>query len=235
MSFNLKRYRADRLTEESIITELKRVAENFGYRRYSRHDFDSVSSTCKGSVVIERFGSWDAALAATKLSLSPCRRRRKDRIPTNDLLSELARIWESLGHRPSKTEWDNSDARYSYTTYKNRFEGWLSACKVLVDEEQLHEVNKTKTARHNAGEKPIPKERSRNVPLKVRLAVLKRDRFRCVLCGRSPATHSGVTLHLDHKIPYSDGGETTQENLQTLCQDCNWGKGNNTNLNDKGT
>jgi hypothetical protein len=235
MSFNLKRYRADRLTEESVITELKRVAEYFGYRRYSRHDFDSVSSTCKGSVVIERFGSWDAALAATKLSLTPYRRRRKDRIPTNDLLSELARIWELLGHRPSKTEWENSDAKYSYTTYKTRFGGWLNACKVIVDEEPLREANKTETARQTAGEKHIPKERSRYVPLKVRLAVLKRDRFRCVLCGRSPATHSGVTLHLDHKIPYSNGGETTQKNLHALCQDCNWGKGNDAKFNDKGT
>jgi 5-methylcytosine-specific restriction endonuclease McrA len=72
---------------------------------------------------------------------------------------------------------------------------------------------------------PVSKERSRNIPLKVRLAVLKRDNYRCVLCGRSPATHRNISLHLDHKHAYANGGKTTQENLQTLCEDCNWGKG----------
>ncbi len=71
----------------------------------------------------------------------------------------------------------------------------------------------------------IPKEKSRNVPLKMRLAVMKRDDYKCVLCGRSPATHAGVTLHLDHIVPYANGGETVKDNLRTLCEDCNWGKG----------
>jgi 5-methylcytosine-specific restriction endonuclease McrA len=34
----------------------------------------------------------------------------------------------------------------------------------------------------------------------------------------------GVVLHVDHIIPWSKGGQTVDENLQTLCDRCNLGK-----------
>jgi 5-methylcytosine-specific restriction endonuclease McrA len=37
-------------------------------------------------------------------------------------------------------------------------------------------------------------------------------------------TPSNIKLHIDHIKPYSLGGETTEDNLRTLCQDCNLGK-----------
>lgn len=36
----------------------------------------------------------------------------------------------------------------------------------------------------------------------------------------------GVKLHVDHVVPVSRGGKSTMDNLQTLCEDCNCGKGN---------
>src|ERR1035437_7497323 len=45
-------------------------------------------------------------------------------------------------------------------------------------------------------------------------------RFRCVACGRSPATHMDFELHADHIVSVYDGGKATFENLQTLI----WGK-----------
>ena len=36
----------------------------------------------------------------------------------------------------------------------------------------------------------------------------------------------GVKLHVDHILPVSRGGKTVMSNLQTLCEDCNCGKGN---------
>ena len=58
----------------------------------------------------------------------------------------------------------------------------------------------------------------------LRYEILKRDGFRCQLCGRT-AKDDGVKLHVDHILPVSKGGQTTPENLRTLCQDCNLGKG----------
>jgi 5-methylcytosine-specific restriction endonuclease McrA len=55
---------------------------------------------------------------------------------------------------------------------------------------------------------------------------LQRDRFTCCACGASPALSPGVELHVDHIVPWSKGGETGLENLQTLCSVCNLGKSN---------
>jgi 5-methylcytosine-specific restriction endonuclease McrA len=59
----------------------------------------------------------------------------------------------------------------------------------------------------------------------LRYKVLCRDRFRCQICGRSPAKDFGVEIHVDHIIPWSKGGTNTEQNLRVLCFDCNLGKG----------
>lgn len=58
----------------------------------------------------------------------------------------------------------------------------------------------------------------------MRYDVLRRDGFRCVRCGRG--REDGVKLHVDHIKPVSRGGKSVMDNLQTLCEDCNCGKGN---------
>ena len=65
---------------------------------------------------------------------------------------------------------------------------------------------------------------SRKISDRLRYQVLKRDSFKCCACGASPAKDSSIELHVDHIIPWSKGGETTTDNLQTLCSRCNLGK-----------
>ena len=57
----------------------------------------------------------------------------------------------------------------------------------------------------------------------LRFDVMKRDGFKCQLCGRTQK--DGVTLEVDHVFPVAKGGLTVMSNLQTLCKDCNRGKG----------
>lgn len=64
---------------------------------------------------------------------------------------------------------------------------------------------------------------------KLRYAVMQRDQFRCVLCGAT--VDSGAKLHVDHIIPVSKGGKTEMNNLRTLCDRCNLGKGASYNPN----
>lgn len=66
----------------------------------------------------------------------------------------------------------------------------------------------------------------RKIPARLRYEVLRRDNFRCKICGRSPKDNENIKLHIDHIKPFSEGGESTEENLQTLCEDCNLGKSN---------
>lgn len=70
----------------------------------------------------------------------------------------------------------------------------------------------------------IPQRRYReSIKPKLRYEILKRDHFRCTLCGAS--ANDGVKLHVDHIFPVSRGGSTTRANLRTLCAQCNLGKG----------
>ncbi len=56
----------------------------------------------------------------------------------------------------------------------------------------------------------------------MRYEIMRRDGFRCVLCGRG--AEDGVKLHVDHILPVSKGGKTEVGNLRTLCSECNMGK-----------
>lgn len=56
----------------------------------------------------------------------------------------------------------------------------------------------------------------------LRYEVLKRDGFRCTICGAT--AQDGVKLHVDHIFPVSKGGRTVMSNLRTLCDRCNLGK-----------
>lgn len=53
------------------------------------------------------------------------------------------------------------------------------------------------------------------ISTELRQFILERDGYECVDCG------SDDHLQIDHIHPVSKGGETTEENLQTLCRPCN--------------
>ena len=96
---------------------------------------------------------------------------------------------------------------------------WLRKCP-----ECQASNNRDKKKAISLFEKKDIRKGGRKIPDKLRYQVLKRDNFKCCACGASPAKDSSVELHIDHIIPWSKGGETTLENLQTLCSKCNLGK-----------
>jgi hypothetical protein len=77
--------------------------------------------------------------------------------------------------------------------------------------------------RQSSAEALRARERSLMTPA-LRVDILRRDGFRCRMCGAS--ADEGSTLHVDHILPVSRGGRTLPENLQALCQSCNLGKSN---------
>jgi len=64
---------------------------------------------------------------------------------------------------------------------------------------------------------------TRNISQRIRFAVLYRDNFTCQYCGRKPPE---VSLHVDHRVPFSLGGDNSLENLLAACNECNLGKSN---------
>ncbi len=59
----------------------------------------------------------------------------------------------------------------------------------------------------------------------LRKYIKERDNYTCKCCGLSVKEEPNLLLEIDHIIPVSKGGLTTEENLQTLCWRCNRSKG----------
>ncbi len=58
---------------------------------------------------------------------------------------------------------------------------------------------------------------------KLRMKVIKRDDFRCRVCGRNPKDYIDLELHVHHIRPWAVGGVTEETNLMTLCHTCHNG------------
>lgn len=246
MDFNFQRKQINEMPESKILEELEKAAKHFNYIEFGRRDFDKIASISSSTVRKHYDGSWTKGLEALKkhlqqkgLDLSPRPFAPNRILSDKELFDEMERIWNKVGQRPSRTEWEMSEPKISYNTYKQRFGGWTNAClkfieyktggDILADDFVLPDREEQKTQRENKVE--YKKENSRNISLSVRLEVLSRDKFRCVFCGKSPATDIGTKLHIDHIEPFSKGGKSTLENLQTLCEECNLGKSNRVVIN----
>lgn len=59
----------------------------------------------------------------------------------------------------------------------------------------------------------------------LRESIKNRDGFACQMCGLSITVEKNLLLEIDHIIPLSKGGVTSESNLQTLCWKCNRSKG----------
>ena len=67
-----------------------------------------------------------------------------------------------------------------------------------------------------------PEQERNKMTQSLRYNILRRDGFRCQLCGATAA--DGAKLEVDHIVPISKGGLTEPANLRTLCSQCNRGK-----------
>jgi CRISPR/Cas system-associated protein Cas10 (large subunit of type III CRISPR-Cas system) len=73
----------------------------------------------------------------------------------------------------------------------------------------------------NEAEQSIKYQRSLMTSSK-RYDIMRRDGFKCKLCGRS--ADEGANLEVDHILAVSRGGKSIDSNLRTLCRECNQGK-----------
>ena len=223
MDFNFQRKRINTISEDRKLEELEKAAMYFNYIEFSWRDFNKVSNISASAIKVH-FGSWKKALEALNLhlqkkgmKLSP-RPYAPQRIYSDeDLFIEMERIWKKVGQRPSRTEWEMFEPKISIAAYKNRFGSWTNACLKFIEFKMGGEILSDNFVRYETVDPlthekrakiSLAKENSRNVPLILRLKVLQRDNFRCVFCGKSPATDLGTKLHIDHIFPFSKGGKS---------------------------
>jgi len=238
MKFQFERKQISKVSRHTIIDELEKVAKHYNYSDFRQADFNKLSNISHDTVCRE-LGSWKNIMEFLKEFLKQkgiefTIGSRRSEFTKQEMFDEIERIWTELGHRPSRNEWVANEPNISYDTIYRHFSSWTNACLKFIEYKSgdtfqiKDDLNKTFSKDNQA---PIAKTRSkskivnsRTISLSVRMKVMNRDKFRCIFCGKSPATDLGTKLHIDHIIPFSKGGSNQFENLQTLCDECNFGK-----------
>jgi hypothetical protein len=222
MKFELKSYNRN-TPEEDLLDDLRRAAVLFG-GKITKAKYDTVGKFSSGTFE-NRFGTWSKALISAGLEVNQTRDLSEDK-----LFENLEEVWLKLGRQPKYDEFKAPLSKFSQRPYEKRFGSWYKALEKFVEvanadvpvselEDEVTEVVDTSNA--------ITQHKTkRDINWRMRFQVLSRDNFRCMSCGLSPAIAPGTILHVDHIKPWSKGGETVLENLQTLCATCNLGKSN---------
>lgn len=218
--------------DDELLSDLKNVAHLLLKSSVTLDEFNLSSKYCS-DVLVRRFGSWDNALKSAGLA-SHVRPILKE----EDLFENILNVWVHFGRQPKYAEMNQIPSTISAGTYERKFGSWIKALfafeaytnssKQRPVQEQLATESKKEisiTFNENVKENPAP-EKKRQISLSLRYNVLKRDGFKCVKCGRTPAVDRSIELQIDHIVPFSMGGLTSIGNLQTTCSDCNLGKGN---------
>ena len=221
-----------RLTDDEILAAIRLVSEKYGGNPVTQELFNQHAEM-NAATVRDRFGSWGAGLNRAGVAISNHGKRYSD----EDYFENLLSVWTHHGRQPKYGEMDEPPSAISSNAYEKKWGTWTRALLAFV--ERVNSDNRQNEAepipvapetvarqvqRRRPGRRRAKEEDQRQIKLGLRYAVLKRDRFRCVLCGASPATNLGCVLHVDHVVPWSKGGETIAENLRSLCEDCNLGK-----------
>jgi hypothetical protein len=217
----------DDRSDESLLNEVRRVAARYSGSNLTLSEFAKLSSKVSGQTLRKRFGTWGNALERAGLAnLYAAPRRFTD----EQCFENLANVWTHLGRCPKFLELKEPPSVINPDTYDSRWGTWRKSLKAFVDwadAEGATTAPEGDALLNESGPvRIVPSEADRReVRPGLKFKVLMRDRFRCLACGRSPATHLNVELHADHIVSVHDGGKTALQNLQTLCRDCNLGKG----------
>lgn len=212
--FNLETQHRN-VPEDDLAADLQRVARTLKSSTVTWDQYGRLGHY-SAETLRRRFGSWNAALERAGLGIG-----KRWRIPDEQLFNNLADIWMRLGRQPRRDDLDRRGSRISRSTYEARFGTWGKALQAFVAFANADdEVSGPSPFSSRVRRPRSPRQPS----LRLRFKVLRRDRFRCANCGRSPARLPTVELHVDHVKPWSAGGVTVLENLRTLCSECNLGK-----------
>ncbi|WP_413438675.1 homing endonuclease associated repeat-containing protein [Sulfuriferula sp. GW1] len=219
--------------DEELLADLRRSAKALSRETITMAEYEEVGKS-HPSTIQRRFGSWRKALELAGLQPS----RSKIGITDDELFENIKALWISLGRQPRYNEVKTPSSQFSARTYENRFGSWSKALGGFVawvnsdpQDRPQQNVAGEQSAADSTVQTSLAKRRTRReISDRQRFRILVRDGFRCKACGASPLMQSGVELHVDHILPWSKGGETTDDNLESKCKQCNLGKGNAFNV-----
>lgn len=220
-----------RISDKELLEDIKNSAISMSKNTLTTTEYTKYGKF-KVQTILTRFDSWDSALKQADLTPTGFNLHYTDQ----DLFNEIEDTWVKLCRQPTTSDIKKGFSKISLNTYTRRFGGWRNALEAFVNyinedplpeevesvvEEPSISLNKKKTRPEF---KKIDRRTNRDINLRLRFKVFQRDNFKCNICGISPAIDPRVILHVDHIFPWSKGGETVLENLQSLCSKCNLGK-----------
>ena len=208
------------ISDDEMIDDLRCIAEKLNKTNISKTENEQFGKYSYTSYR-NHFGSWKNALLRAGLD-----RARNFGTSREEYLENLKDVWTKLGRQPKYKDMVIPFSKLSSTAYAHFFGNWTNALiefQKYLDEELVETVD---TIKNIPSSKLNNHKTQRNINWRLRFKVMQRDNFKCRLCGRSPANDMLIILHVDHIFPWSKGGETVFENLQTLCSVCNIGKSN---------
>ena len=223
MKFELERLNQS-MPDEELLADMRRVSKELGQDFVTTIQQDKFGKY-NSSTIKRRFGSW--LKAHEKAGLKKARLQENKLLPEEELFRNIEGVWVKLGRQPRVSEMFPPLSKYGSKVYMRRFGTWMNGLRKFVsymnDEEKMSSEDGIRTLEF----KPTTRHKTqRGINWRLRFLVMRRDNFKCRNCGRSPATDTTIILHVDHIKAWANGGETIQENLQTLCSKCNIGKSN---------
>ncbi len=220
--YSIKRF--SKYTDDELIARVQDYAKQVERQFVSVAAFSAATGISEATVT-NHFGTWHTFCA--KAGLAPRYQRAASRA---GLFDNLDRVWQALGRQPRNKEMKQPLSAISFSRYRKEFRAsWYRICLEFLAYRSGASVSDIQqdTSLDATASIALPfRAARRGISLSLRYEVLKRDNFRCVKCGKSPALTQGVVLHVDHNRAWANGGETVISNLQTLCSDCNLGKSN---------
>jgi hypothetical protein len=217
-----------KISTEEIIEELKKVSKKLNSKSFTRKDFETNSEMSR--FIFKGENSFNKLMKLAELEIPLKSRKYTDEERFENLLS----VWTHYGRQPNYKEMKREPSIVGPKAYVVRWGSWRKALIAFLDRVNSDISDKNQLSEKigvNMPEDKIRKEKilpedKRAVPLGLRFKIFKRDNYKCVMCGRSPATTFGIELHANHIIPWTKGGKTREDNLNTLCNECNIGKSN---------
>lgn len=170
--------------------------------------------------ILNDFSSAEQGKELLKLQEEQIISNISDRIPFIIKKFDHKRLNKKLGFTPI----DFSQLYFPKYTFRYISPGGNSSNKVdiVLDLDNLNDlvVYLSNKIKYN---KSAKKQRAL-MTLSFREKIKARDNYTCKICNISTYQEPHLLLEIDHKIPVSKGGLSTEENLQTLCWKCNRNK-----------
>jgi len=214
------------ISDNELLQDLRTAAAAISPRKLTQEEYNSIGKFSSATIK-NKFG-WNKALAIVELEIS-----LPQFITEDDLFTNLANVWTTLGKQPGRDYMSSPLSKYSHAPYVKGYGSWRKALEAFVEyvngnskdtpREKEPAIQEKESILSTVDKHKTKRSLSNRLKVQVMMRDLKDGYVRCALCQK------GLTwedMHFDHKIAWANGGETTLENIQILCKEHNLAKGN---------